>query len=285
MQHTDYVKVSIFYSQKNWFSLSSNCIIPLQYKLRTLGCCEDFVTLVSFEKGQSLRLIILVDSANKEYVRSLCKSFIKGWLKRNPSDYNGPTNNLGSQLWMNFNNNSIHFDLFHVPFALADKKTSFLSMYKAASAQVLSFMSETNDFDVEEKMTTVIFLYMAAFSRIPQDLALVCISELLKLNQQELDVNGIENVQSITLANVAEDFLHSRESLLEFYNTVDSNDDPTLIDWVTYCENSINIFDDAESRGSYLVALLKTINLCFGMGVLEENYLFLFIERFMLSLA
>ena len=185
---------------------------------------------------------------------------------------------------MNFNNNSIHFNLFRHQEILAAGRDNFVLIYQSVSEQVISFLVENNDFKSEDKITNVIFLYLSVFSSLPHDDALKCIADLVKSNELQLDFSGVDKIRHIAEDKIKGDFIQNKAFLSEFYHDLRDNDDDNLQRWLAFSQAYIKNTKDANLLNANLIDLFKSINLYFGLGVLEEHYLFSFVQQFLASL-
>lgn len=279
LNQTSIIRFSFFCGRTHWNKLVQECLCPLLDKLEKSNLIIDYLVALSFELGDHIRLTCCVDSTLEYAIKKYVKRQVKHWFKTNPS-YLAPQDFEITHLWMTFNNNSVHVNIFTDYFEQLHSVSNLPkknSLQTAISFQIINYLCNEYVFDTESILSKAITLAVCSIENYLSSDCLHMITDLIRITNQNSE---IAELGEVSLASIIDDFEDNSEFVVDYYKLLLAGEvGYTDKHWQKFI--SEYIIDDKDHLYRF-VEVIRQTNLCLGLGPAMQTYVLIFIQQFVL---
>ncbi len=215
----EYLCISIFYGKSYWHQILVKAIGPFLEENKDILV---YILSLSLERGEHIRLTLVVEQKNAEQVARNADEFFRRYLKRHPSSSFPNSLIPNDGLFVNFKNNTLHYGVFEI-FAF-ERESQCTGQYLVGLSQVvLGIFKEYHKQTLNNYVEIMLQLFTVYHKTMSEsnEKTINIFDSLLIDEYQKIDEAALQRIASLNKDN----FNNNKDELIEMISFYDDSGD------------------------------------------------------------
>lgn len=215
----EYLCISIFYGKSYWHQILVEAIDPFLEENKDILV---YILILSLERGEHIRLTLVVEQKKAEQVARNADKFFRRYLKRHPSSSFPNSLIPNDGLFVNFKNNTLHYGVFELS-AFERESQGTVQYLVGLSQVVLEIFKEYHKQTLNNYVEIMLQLFTVYYKTMSEsnEKTIKIFDSLLMDEYQKIDEAALQRITSLNMDN----FNNNKDELIEMisFNNDSSN--------------------------------------------------------------